>query len=138
MKRNTKERRDEIRAAAAAILDEQQVDVEQRVVYRPLALLLVQRTGCSKPTAERHIMREVRRRRGELAKAPGWGGARPNSGPKPNPDTARITVSARFTADEVYEIDAVRGDDSRTSFVRKAVLAEDKIKELRDERHRMF
>lgn len=78
----TKERSQQIAASAAAILDEQRVDVEQQVDVTRLALLLQQREACHINTAKRHIAAQVRLRRGEISQLPEWGGARPGSGPK--------------------------------------------------------
>jgi hypothetical protein len=75
---NNRERSDAIQAAARALLEERQVDIEQPVPYRELAPILVVRIKCDISTAKRHIVKAARIMRGELVAS--WGGKREGAG----------------------------------------------------------
>jgi DNA-directed RNA polymerase specialized sigma24 family protein len=82
MSHNTKARSDALQQAAQRLLEEHQVNVLQQVHYLPLAQELRSRTGCHIDTAKQHIMKAVRRKRGEFSESQ-WGGVRPGSGRPP-------------------------------------------------------
>lgn len=69
-----------IAAAAAAILDEQAVDITQPVVIEPLARELMARVRCARQTARCHIAQQIRLRRGEMSTIVLHGGARRGAG----------------------------------------------------------
>lgn len=78
---NNKERSSAIQAAARALLEERQIDIEQPVPYRELAPTLVARVKCDISTAKRHIVRAARIMRGEMVAQ--WGGKRDGAGRPP-------------------------------------------------------
>lgn len=75
---NTRERSNELQAAARALIQARGVDITRQVAIRPLAQILATEAGCHYDTAKRHIAKAVRLARGEHSAA--WGGARPGSG----------------------------------------------------------
>jgi hypothetical protein len=78
-----KRRTQQLSSLAAEILAASGVDVSQRVEIRQLAKLMQARCDACYETCKRHIVRAVRRARGEM---PGqWGGRRAGAGrPKKN------------------------------------------------------
>lgn len=83
---NSKARSEAIQRAARALLQEQQIDVNEQVVILPLAKLLVDRERCHLTTAKIHIATAIRRARGDITARRVWGGPRPGAGrPKETP-----------------------------------------------------
>lgn len=82
---NTKARSLEIYAAAVDLVGP--IDASEAVEIRPLAHKLAKQVNCHYDTAKRHIVKAIRRKRGELVKLhQDWGGSRKGAGyPKGEP-----------------------------------------------------
>jgi hypothetical protein len=106
--KNTKARHREILAAAAHLIElvggVEEIDAlsqeERQRALRLLAMNVVMKTGCTMDPARSNVAKAMRKARFALMQKRDpdrWGGARPNTGPKPlPPDQKRQRVSTRL------------------------------------------
>lgn len=90
MSARAKARAERTLALARALLEEQQVNVREQVELVPLAHILKERAGVSYDTARRHVHRAVMLARGDLSRAPQWGGLRGNKGGRPRREQVEL------------------------------------------------
>lgn len=74
---NTRERSEELRKVARALLIDQQIDVNGQVDIPALAKLMADQESCHYTTAKTKIAQAIRLARGEISRERDWGGPRP-------------------------------------------------------------